>query len=87
MKPRQEVRNEFVRQWLDKAEADLGVAVQLIAANTPYRAIVAFHCQQAVEKFLKAFLVGREVEFSKTHNIEELLRLVAKVNAGMARLI
>ena len=73
MRQREEVRREFVRQWLDKADADFGVAEQLLAANTPYRAIVAFHCQQAVEKYLKAFLVEHEIEFSKTHNIRSCL--------------
>ncbi len=34
---------------------------------------VCFHCQQAVEKFLKAFLIANGVEIKKTHNIEYLL--------------
>ncbi len=34
---------------------------------------VCFHCQQAVEKHLKAFLVSRDIEVAKTHNISYLL--------------
>ena len=34
---------------------------------------VCFHCQQAVEKFLKAFLISNGIETKRTHNIEYLL--------------
>ena len=34
---------------------------------------VCFHCQQAVEKFLKAYLIANGVDIKKTHNIEFLL--------------
>ena len=36
-----------------------------------------FHCQQAAEKYLKAFLVKKQIEFTKTHNIMSLLNLCA----------
>lgn len=38
-----------------------------------YQVILCFHCQQAVEKFLKAFLIFNGIEIKKTHNIEYLL--------------
>ncbi len=34
-------------------------------------------CQQAVEKYLKAYLIRRNVDFGKTHNLEYLLELCA----------
>lgn len=34
---------------------------------------VCFHCQQAVEKYLKAYLVFLSITFSKTHEIGELI--------------
>ena len=49
-----------------------------------FREIVAFHCQQAVEKYLKALLVRRQIEFPKTHDIAKLLDRVATVNADIA---
>lgn len=36
---------------------------------------VSFHAQQAAEKALKGLLTRHQVEFEKTHNIGELLRL------------
>jgi HEPN domain-containing protein len=40
-----------------------------------FRDTVAFHCQQAVEKYVKAILVRHRVEFRKTHDIGQLLDL------------
>ena len=36
---------------------------------------VGFHAQQCVEKYLKAFLVLKETEFQKIHDIEKILAL------------
>lgn len=40
------------------------------------RDVAAFHCQQAAEKLLKAFLVRASADFSKTHDIGPLGREV-----------
>ena len=41
--------------------------------------IVCFHCQQAVEKYLKALLIHNKTEsIPKTHNIDLLLNLCTK---------
>ena len=43
--------------------------------------IVCFHCQQAVEKYLKALLIFKgEESVPKTHNIDLLLNLCTKYN-------
>jgi HEPN domain-containing protein len=46
------------------------------ADNLRVREIVGFHCQQAAEKYLKALLTRRQVEFPRTHDIRTLLELV-----------
>lgn len=51
----------------------------------PSYGAVSFHAQQAVEKALKALLIRYQVEFSKTHNLGELLRLAESVAAGVAQ--
>ena len=55
-----------------------------MAQGDRFREIIAFHCQQAVEKYLKALLVRHQIEFPKTHDIAKLLDRVATVNANMA---
>ena len=69
----------LVRQWIAKAEVNYRTAERLVRDDEPIRESIAFHCQQAAEKYLKAFLVWRNVEFPKTHSIGRLLDLVSGV--------
>ena len=75
---------ELVLQWLEKAAADFGAAEQLRAQSGRFREIIAFHCQQAAEKYLKALLVRHQIEFPKTHDIAKLLDRLATVNPSIA---
>ncbi|MFH1943081.1 MAG: HEPN domain-containing protein [bacterium] len=74
------VIRDLVQQWIKIAERDLIVAKQGLEAEVVITDAVCFHCQQAVEKFLKAFLVNYQVEFSKTHNIMVLINLCATID-------
>jgi HEPN domain-containing protein len=64
---------EDVRLWLRKARHDWFAARELSALRRTVLDTVAFHCQQAVEKTLKAYLVSRAAEFEKTHDLIWLL--------------
>ena len=65
MKPPDEALVLLVRQWIAKAEVDYRTAERLVRDDEPIRESIAFHCQQTAEKYLKAFLVWRQVEFPK----------------------
>jgi HEPN domain-containing protein len=68
----------LLREWIEKADADLEVARRMAAEaadNLRIREIVGFHCQQAAEKYLKALLTRNQIEFPKTHDIKTLLQL------------
>jgi HEPN domain-containing protein len=84
MKPPDEARKPLVRQWLDKAEEDFLLAEHLVKEQYPSPAAIAFHSQQAAEKYLKAFLVWHQIEFPKTHDVEKLLDLVATRDSQLA---
>jgi HEPN domain-containing protein len=84
MKEPDEIRHEFVQQWLSKAESDCQLAKYLLAANTPFYEAIGMHCQQAAEKYLKAFLVYNKTEFPKTHHLGELLNLMKGLNPELA---
>ena len=84
MKSPDEVMRDLVRRWLAKAEEDFGVAARLLSEQGPYLSAIGFHSQQAAEKFLKAVLVRHQIDFPKTHDIKELLNLVATVDAILA---
>jgi HEPN domain-containing protein len=73
MKPRDAVRRQFVAEWIRKADLDFDSASQLAAVGDRFREVVAFHAQQASEKYLKALLVRHEIDPPKTHDLETLL--------------
>jgi HEPN domain-containing protein len=60
------------RGWLRRAAADLRDADVDLAADPPLIGDAVFHCQQAAEKALKAFLAWHDVPFRKTHDLAEV---------------
>ncbi len=84
MKPPEEVLRDLTGDWVGKAERDYRAAERLLRDEDRLRDIIAFHCQQAAEKYLKAFLVRHQIEFPKSHNIRLLLNLVPRVSPEMA---
>ena len=77
MKSPEEAKRDLYEKWIRRANEDLAVAEQLLYDGVPYFGSIGFHAQQAAEKFLKACLVWHQIEFPKTHDLEELLRLVS----------
>lgn len=75
----------YVQQWMSKGHADLIVAKMIIDQNTAVLDVACFHCQQAVEKFLKAFLVSKREDFPKTHNLDYLKVLCIHHDTGFAQ--
>ena len=53
----------YIGSWLNKAEHDLISAQRLLEIEPMILDNACFHCQQAIEKCLKAFLVyqGRDI--------------------------
>jgi HEPN domain-containing protein len=64
--------------FLNKARQDLKAAGRLSGDDDISDEIVGFHIQQAIEKGLKALLAAHVVDFRKTHDIRELMDLVAE---------
>lgn len=63
----------YIESWLVKADHDLMSAQRLLEIEPMILDNACFHCQQAIEKCLKPFLMfhGRDVE--RTHNVIFLL--------------
>lgn len=61
-----------VREWVQRAMEDLREAEHDLVASPPLVRGAVFHCQQAAEKALKAFLSMHEEPFRKTHDLDEL---------------
>ena len=78
---------EFVGPWIQKAEHDISSAQYLAENMYPAPSeIICFHCQQAAEKYLKAFLVYNDQEPPKTHDLIELAKLCNNFNADFSLL-
>jgi HEPN domain-containing protein len=84
MQPPDEVLRSLVAQWTAKAEQDFEAAVHLLEEGGRFAETIGFLSQQSVEKYLKAFLISRRIEFPRTHDIHRLLQLLATADAEMA---
>ena len=71
---------QLVKLWWRKATDDYKVAVRLFDAGDMPMGIVCFHCQQAVEKALKALIVAQGVVPPKTHDLLALCKQCAMPN-------
>jgi HEPN domain-containing protein len=62
------------QNWISKANKDLVTAgFALESVDGPLPVTTALHCQQAAEKYLKAFLQENKITFSRQHNLIPLL--------------
>ena len=66
---------EAIRQWRAKARSDWTAVEILMASERCPAETVCFHCQQFVEKLLKAFLTSHGIETPKTHDLRRLIQL------------
>ena len=69
----------LAKRWFQKAENDLLNVQNNLQAERYASDTVCFHCQQAVEKYLKGFLAWHQVPFARSHDLLELLRQVRQI--------
>ena len=69
--------DEYLKNWLIKAKNDLKVVENeiVLPPEDMVTDAICFHSQQAVEKYLKANLIFKQIEFDKSHNLEYLLEI------------
>jgi len=72
--------------WIFKAKSDLDSARLLITGNERHLDTGSYHCQQAAEKSLKAWLTLHEIPFQKTHDLELLLDLCVREQPAIEHL-
>lgn len=75
--PKQESR--VPKQWFVKAEEDLGSA-EILFREGGSTDTICFLCQQAVEKYLKGYLILKKKKFGKIHDLAALLALCGEID-------
>ena len=76
-------RSEYIRQWLFRADEDMAVINSLASQHIEhYTSSICFHAQQAVEKFLKAFLIYHDRDFPRTHDLDYLLEKCCEIDSA-----
>ena len=75
-----------VKLWYRKADNDFKAGKDELATENPATDTVCFHMQQCVEKYLKAFLVHKGKEISKTHNLALLIQQCTEIDSSFQKL-
>jgi len=77
-------KKDYINKWITKAQEDKLAVIRLSEPDIVAPSIICFHCQQMVEKYLKAYLLFHDKEILKTHNIEYLLNECALIDQQFA---
>ncbi|MBI2858544.1 MAG: HEPN domain-containing protein [Chloroflexi bacterium] len=72
---------EYVQEWFDKGSHDLTAAELVFKAGGPADT-VAVLLQQAVEKYIKGFLISRGWRLKRTHDLGKLLEAATEHDPG-----
>ena len=68
----------WAAEWVEYAEHDFGTAKLLEREDPSLLEIIAFHCQQAAEKYLKAVIAQSGEEIPRIHDLASLSRIVRR---------
>lgn len=68
------VDRKIINEWIAKADEDFEFAKINLEEDKPFYAQICFHFQQSVEKYLKAYIIAKELEFRKAHDLPLLLK-------------
>jgi len=71
-----------VHSWLIKAQQDLDASAWLLESPQALYGAAGFHCQQAAEKALKAYLTWHEQPFEKIHSLVALVGMCLKFSSS-----
>ncbi|MCL2111047.1 MAG: HEPN domain-containing protein [Clostridiales bacterium] len=76
---------DLISEWLDTARNDYIAAKHLFEDIRPRQIeIASYHCQQSVEKSLKAFLIFNGIDPPYTHNLEDLCSKCEESESGFS---
>lgn len=71
-----------IARWFIKAEHDIVTARRSLEKEPILTDMACFHAQQCVEKSLKAFLVFKDCQVEKTHDVGKLVDACGKLDGS-----
>lgn len=75
-----------IHEWIVLADQDEASARFLLDMRPKPLEVICFHCQQSVEKSLKALMAKQGMEIPRTHDLLELLDMVVNFAPDAASL-
>ncbi len=77
-------KKKIVEEWFSKGQKDIEDAEFLLKNNRALENI-AYHTHQAVEKYLKGFLINNGWKLEKVHDLVKLLEEAIKIDKSFNR--
>jgi HEPN domain-containing protein len=87
MKESNKTPNKTVGEWLKFADENFAVAGHELERDAAACRTICFLCQEAAEKYLKAYLISKGWELKKTHDIVELLEYCSDYDDDFDQLV
>jgi HEPN domain-containing protein len=84
MKRPEDTLKALVDAWIHKADQDILAVERLREYENVLGGVIAFHAQQAVEKYMKAVLTKHQIAFPKTHDLGVLLTILVRVEPSLS---
>ena len=78
-------KEDIISGWMEKADRDLEVAKRELKLSDPLTDIICFHAQQSAEKYMKAYLLWLDIEFQKTHDVEDLVVVASRKDPSILK--
>ncbi len=78
---------KLVEQWINRADNDLKTVEILLKADEVLYDAICFHCQQSVEKYLKAYIVAYDLDFEKIHDLPVLLKTCVQQDPNLREIL
>ena len=76
----------IIKEWLDFAEKDIASAKFLLGMRPVPLEIVCYHCEQAAEKALKCYLIFKDSEPPRTHDLRLLCKICSNIDQSFAEI-
>ncbi len=77
-----EALRKQAQEWFERGDQDIETA-QLLHRENGYTGAIAYHIQQAIEKYLKGYLVLKGQKPPWIHELDALLNIVSQIELDL----